>query len=229
MNRKLITVCAALAAFVALAVSATSAFGVELTEPTGTKLANGVKLLATNVNGNTIMTDLETHKLIECSTATMTGELVSNGSSVITGNITANTFSGTGTSGDCTSTVGSVKVTTSIAGGLPYCMKTIAEKDEVEIRGGNCSEASRSIKFTLDFTNPVGTCAYEVASLRGTFTTDTPAGSNQDAVVTLFEAGPFTRYEQSGLVSLACPEKSTLDMSFTLETDEATAKPIYIS
>ena len=229
MHRKLITVCAALAAFVALALSVTSAFAVELTEPTGTKLANGVKLLTTNVNGNMIMADLNGNPLVECSTAQMTGELVSNGSSVITGNITVSKFTGTGTSSDCTSSVGSVLVTTAIVGGLPYCLKTIEEKDEVELRGGKCSEASRAIKLTFDFTNPEGKCGYEVSSLRGTLTTDTPVGSTQDAVVHLDHAGPFHRFESTGFISLACPEQSTLDMSFTLETDEATAKPVYIS
>jgi hypothetical protein len=231
MKGKLIAACMALAAFVAFAVVPASASAVQIGETSGSPatfspLAVGTKILATSVNGNTIMTSEGGSKLIECTSASMTGELVTNGAATITGNITSASFSGTGTEGDCLSSTGaSIKVTTSIAGGLPYCMKTIAEKDEVEIRGGKCSEAARSIKYTLDATG-IGNCGYEANSLKGTFTTDV---SGQDAVVTLSKAGPFTRYESEGLVSFFCPEKGvTLDMSFTLETDQATAVPLYI-
>jgi hypothetical protein len=237
MKRKLFAALMALAAFVAFGVAATSASATKITHPTGTLMsvhASPTKtcveeptgcILATNI-GETVMTDLNTNKLIRCTAAEMTGYLVTNGPNTVTGNITANHFTGTGTAGDCTSSTGaSIKVTTSIAGGLPYCMKTVAEKDEVEIRGGLCSEGTRSIKFTLDATG-VGSCGYEIASLKGTFTTH----STGDAIVTLDHAGNFKRYESEGLVSLFCPAESTLDMVFTMETDTKVASdPIYIS
>jgi hypothetical protein len=229
MKGKLIAACMTLAACVAFGVAATSAMAVTAQAPTGTGLAVGSKIQATNLE-NTVMTSLTTEKLIECSNAKMTGELVTNGPSTITGNITSASFSGTATDLDCTSNTGTaIFVTTNIEGGLPYCLKTIAEKDEFEIRGARCAENARSIKYTLDATG-VGYCGYETSSLRGTFTTDV-TGTVTDAVMTLDHAGPFTRYESKGLVTFFCPEKGvTLDMKFTLETDptEGSASPIYI-
>jgi hypothetical protein len=229
MKSKLIAACMALAACVAFGVAASSAMAVTAQAPTGTALAVGSKIQATSLE-NTIMTSSSTGKLIECTKAKMTGELTTNGPTTITGDITSAEFSGTGTEGDCTSSTGaSIKVTTNIEGGLPYCLKTITEKDEFEVRGGKCTEGARSIKYTLDATG-IGYCGYEAASLKGTFTTDV-TGSTQDAILTLNEAGPFTRFESSGLVSFFCPENGvTLDMKFTLETDpiEGNASPIYI-
>jgi hypothetical protein len=230
MKGKLIAACMALAAFVAFTVVPASASAVQIGETSGSPatfspLAAGTKILATSAS-IALLTSENGSKLLECPSASITGELITNGPSTITGNITSASFSGTGTEGDCLSSTGaSIKVTTSIAGGLPYCLKTIAEKDELEVRGGKCSEAARSIKYTLDATG-VGTCGYEANSLKGTFTTDT---SGQDAVATLTKAGPFTRYESEGLISFFCPEKgTTLDVSFTLETDEGAAAPLYV-
>jgi hypothetical protein len=72
----------------------------------------------------------------------------------------------------------------------------------------------------------VGTCGYEASSLKGTFTTD---ASGQDIVATLSKAGPLTRFESEGSISFFCPEKgTTFDASFTLETDEVAAAPLYL-
>jgi hypothetical protein len=236
MKSKLIAACMALAACVAFGVAASSAMAVTAQAPTGTALALGSKIQATSLE-NTVMTSSTTEKLIECTSASMTGELVTNGPTTITGNITSASFSGTGTGGDCTSNSGAqILVTTNVEEekegkkiqvGLPYCLKTIAEKDEFEVRGAKCAETARPIKYTLDATG-VGTCGYEASSLKGTFTTDV---SGQDAVMTLDHAGPFKLYESSGLVTFICPKEGvTLDMKFTLETDptSGTASPIYV-
>ncbi|HWC47332.1 MAG TPA: hypothetical protein VG448_00425 [Solirubrobacterales bacterium] len=226
MKGKLIAACMALAAFVAFAVVPATASAIELQAPTGTKLAAGTLIKATNVGETLMKNDTGTETLIRCNKAEMTGELLTNGPATATGNITSNKFTGTAASEDCTSSTGAgIKVTTGITGGLPYCMKTIELKDEMEIRGGKCSETARSIKFTLDATG-IGNCGYETAKLIGSFVTDT-SGQDLTATITAGSNSTFNRFESEGLVSIFCPEHSTLEMTFTLEKDEATANPIY--
>lgn len=227
MKSKLIAACMALAAFAAFGVAATSASAATLTSsPGGPALATGTKLQATNL-GKTIMTNTAHETLIECETAKMTGTLETNSGGNVAGTISTSSFEGTGAGGDCTTSTGaSVKITTGITGGLPYCIKNTKE-DNFEVRGGSCPEAARSIKYTMDFTNG-GTCGFEKSNLTGTFTTE----STGDAIFTSNNQGNWKRFELSlGFESIFCPSEATLDMAFTLETDPASgsASPIYIS
>jgi hypothetical protein len=226
MSRKLAAICVTAVAVLSFALPPSAATATTLTQPTGTKVAAGSLFRGTAV-GQLLVTTVAGETLWACSAGETTGEVVTPGS--VTGiasfNITASSFNGTGTQGDCTSSTGtSFNYTTSINGGVPYCVKTISEKDEIETRGGKCSEAPRSTKFTLDFTGG-GSCGYEIASSRGTFRTDTVG----DALVTMAKAGPYKRYESEGVVSPFCPSEFTQDVSYALEKDETTVTPIYIS
>jgi hypothetical protein len=225
MKRKLLAALLALAAFVVSGVSATSASATILTFPTGTALATGSTLKGTNV-GPTYMTTTTTERLIECTKDVMTGTLNTNSGGSVAGTITSAMFEGTGISGDCTTSTGSsVKFTTAITGGLPYCLKNTKE-DNFEIRGGTCADAARSIKFTMDFTNG-GTCGYEKSNLTGTFTTH----ETGDAIFTSVEQGIWKRFEITvgSLESFLCPAEAWLDLTFTMERDTPTAEPVYLS
>src|SRR4051794_21243602 len=104
MHKKLITACLALFALAAFALPA-AAQAVNhplITHPTGTKLATGVKITATNV-GETLLVNTTTGaQELACTTASMTGELIKNETGNIQGNITAASFTGTGSGGACT-------------------------------------------------------------------------------------------------------------------------------
>jgi hypothetical protein len=111
-----------------------------------------------------------------------------------------------------------------VENGTPWCMKSVAEKDEFEVRGGTCKEAAREIRFILDSTT-AGACTYgRVAAIVGEITTDEP---EHDATVLLKPGASTEMTKKAG--GILCPASGNLEMEFTLETDEATAKPVYFS
>lgn len=213
MSKKLIAACMALAAFAALAiVPAAASASPTLTFPTGTKASTGLTLTGTNV-GETVMTGAFN---VRCTTSHMHGTVTENSGTSIKGNITAASFSGSGTGGDCTSAFGSTKVEVT---SLPWCLSS-GKEDKFEVRGGLCSEASRAIKFTLEITG-TGPCRYEKSSVAGTFKTHP-----EDAVLTISEQE--AKLYEGGFF---CPSSGKLDMTFTLETQTAGGSwdPLYIS
>ncbi len=229
MSKKLITTCLALFALAAFVLPAVASASPVVTHPTGTKLvpgANGVKIKATNI-GNTLLTSTSGTTLVECSTASMTGTLTVNSGTSIEGNIESTSFSGTEAGGKCTG-LGGIIVTTNVGNGVPWCLHSTGG-DEFQVRGGKCSEVPRSITFAMDSGLGV-TCHYERAnSIKGTFTTH----STGDAILTVTGAGETgvtdTLFTKEAGDSVLCPADGTLDMAFTLETDTATAEPLYIS
>jgi hypothetical protein len=227
MHKKLMTACMALVAFAALAVMpavASATNDPDVTYPTGTLLAAGSTLKATNV-GETLMTDTSGNVLTRCTAATMTGTLTKNNGTEVEGNVSSATFSGTGSEGRCTATFGNSTVDPKPAtNGLPWCLRSTPAMatDEMQLRGNECSKAARPIRFLLN--TSVGECAYERASaVVGTYTTDL---SGQDATVTvtkqLFSA-------VAGTNGFFCPAEGLLDMTFTLERDTETAEPLFVS
>ena len=193
-----------------------------ITHPTGTAIAPGALMKATNVNELKFTTSSLN---VNCPSVTTTGAVKRNNTTEgFEGEAQSITISGIGVSGDCTATgtffSGSAKPTPEITGGLPWCFKNGASGDNLEIRGGKCSEASRSIKFALDLTGLV-TCTYEKASLTGTFVTD---ATGQDAIGKITEGQAWTLVSGFG-----CPSGPTLDVEFTEETDATPASPVYIS
>ena len=243
MNKKPFAICTILAAIAASAVMASPAAAVQLTHPTGTKLATGGKILFTNVG--TMFFQGPTGERQECTKSTMTGTLPHNGPEDITTEVTSWSMVGTGRDEMCTmpplTNAIYMKVTMDyeVSGkkvGLPYCLTTTAGTDNWVMRGASCSSAQRPIKFKLDLYNEdekgnlifVGTCAYERASIGGTFTTH---AAGQDAMLTFNTGEPFKRIELSTIVlAPACPETKELLTTFTMETDTtSSADPLYIS
>jgi hypothetical protein len=225
MGKRLIAACMVIAAF-AVVPSLASAKPV-ITHPTGTVLATGTKIKATNV-GSTIMTTPIGN--ITCSTAILTGELTQNiTTNGFKGTITSAEFGGTGSTitGDnepeCTGSgfVGNTGITAT----PPYCVEGIEANDKLKVRGGACNKAAENIVFKMTVTGPFGIkvgCTYSKASMTGNFQTDTEAGKDATATVSEEE---FKKTEGGG----ECPESGKLDMTFTMETDVETATPIYVS
>jgi hypothetical protein len=222
MSKKLMTGLLALVALAAMALPAVASASPELGETTAggvwDKLAVGSKIQGTSLETSK-MTSPSGTTLTECSTAIMTGELYENSGTSIKGNITSAAFHNAG-GADCTALFGgTAKVTTTVGNGTPWCIQTTKTADQVEIRGGLCSAAARSITFVLD-TSSFGECSYNSTVFpTGTFTTH----STGDAIVTLANAGTWVR--EAG--SVFCPSEAKLDMKFTLETD-GTNTPLYI-
>ena len=205
-----------------LAVIPSAAFASpQLTYPTGTRLATGSTLKATNVGVITV-TRTDGTSGGNCSAASLTGSLVKNNGTEVEANIEAASFTGTGTEGRCTIEsmwTGNWKFTFGIEKGLPWCLvaNSLMKEDEFQIRGGKCSETSRPIYLALDASG--GECKYEAGSFRGTFTTEP-----SDTVLTVSTPEyPLV----SG--SFLCPALWRLDFSLTLERDEAGTHPVYIS
>jgi hypothetical protein len=226
MHKKLITACMALVAFAALAIGPASASATNtplLTAPAGTTAAVGSSIVGTA--GNTFLLDTSGNQVLSCEIATMTGEITKNTGGNVEGNINSAKFVGSqpaiGTEPDkaCTAWFNmSYTVTT------PWCLRstTTMVTDEFQIRGGKCSEASKSIVFHQ--VTEVGTCTYERSAatgpIKGTFTTGSSPAS---LTVTATAAG-------SGFAKTAgpfvCPSSAVLNMTFTLENGSGQAAVI---
>jgi hypothetical protein len=205
MHKKILAICAALVAFAALPAMASAS---PVLQNSGTTVATGSGIKATNV-GNTVMTT--SLGSVECSTSTMAGTLVTNSGTLIEGNIESAAFSGTGENGKCTGPFGDVTVTVP---SLPWCIKTTKTMHQIEIRGGKCSEAPRAVTFILH--SSFGECKYTRASVLGTLTTGgTQAHLTASGVEFAGETNPF-----------GCPSSGKLDMTYKLETTGGTALQI---
>jgi hypothetical protein len=215
MAKKLFAALMALAAIGAFAAASASANPV-LTHPTGTVLKTETLIKATNVGNTTMVTGLGT---VTCTAAQMTGKIKTNSTaSGSEGEVTSASFS------NCTSWAGAVTVTPGTltsTNGLPWCLEATTASDEGKLRGGACASAVRPIRFTLDFS--FGECVYQRSTAaNGTLRTDVAAG--EDATVNLKEQ-EWTLFSGGGL----CASSGKLNMTFTLETDTATAEPLYFS
>ena len=223
MYKKLMTGLLALVAFAALALPAAASASPEIGETNAgvwSKLAVGTGITGTLVNGASKMTSPGGATLTECAVAHQGGTLFENSGTSIKGEITTASFTNAGGAECSTFFGGTTKVTTNVGNGTPWCIQTTKTADQVEIRGGKCSEAPRSITFVLD-TSTGGVCKYNSTTFpTGNFTTDV---SGQDAVVTLTKAGLW-KLEEGGFL---CPSEANLDMSFTLEKANSNT-PLYI-
>ncbi|HET9677611.1 MAG TPA: hypothetical protein VFP21_08925 [Solirubrobacterales bacterium] len=207
MHKKIMLACMAIAAFAALVV-VPAASAATLTDG-GSALATGTSITGKNI-GNTLFTAGEL--TVTCSSADIPGTLTTNSGGAVAGEIAAGapSFTGTGTSSDCTSPLGSVKPTVN----SKLCLSVAKGTDAGTVDGcKNASGVVQPITFTLNVTNIVS-CKYETTGtppqIAGTITT-TPA----DAAVTLVEQ-PATR--EAGQNTLFCPESGALDMEFELTT-----------
>jgi hypothetical protein len=158
--------------------------------------------------------------------ARFAGTLRGNTGTEIGWEISTIEFGGTGAGGDCTSGIGAGKfIPNTGTNRPPWCFKAtnLMNEDTFRINGGPCGVA-RPIRFAFEMTSQGVTCTYEReagVAVTGTFTTHP-----NDAVATVGNNIGFSRVAGPAMV---CPLQFTLDMSFTIEKDAATAEPVYIS
>jgi hypothetical protein len=225
MSKKFITACMGLIVLAAFAMPAVASASPELTHPTGTRLATGVKFTATNIGEFKFRDTTNSNTLLSCTTASMTGTLLENSGTSIKANITSVSLSGTGSEGRCTDSFGAGSFYDfNIGNGTPWCLASGAS-DTFAIRGNECSKESRSITFVLT-DSVVGTCKYNRTSVvNGTFTTH----STGDAILTVVPSTTGSAFaKEEG--SVLCPSSYLLEAKFTLETDTTIANdPLYIS
>jgi hypothetical protein len=248
MHKKLITASLALVALAAFALpaAAQAATNATLTHPTGTAFSltgktcttiTGACVKATNV-GNTLMTNTTGGIEFTCTGATMTGILKNNTTGNVQGDIHLAEFSGTGSGGACTGFFGLDfpvdPLNMGTGAGQGWCVKATSAMgtDEFQVFGGHCSEPAKKIEFRRTLGS--GQCTY-----RSTFTTafrgEYRTHSTGDAILTTPRAGSSATAD-AGFEKISdttfgnvCISSTGLDMSFTLETDTATAEPFYIS
>lgn len=219
MNRKLITVCFAVAALAvsALPATASAANDPQLTEA-GVLVAAGASIVGTTSNPS--LTSTSGASLLTCSTAKATGKVLKNSGGTVEGEITTATYAGTGpVSADnnlpeCTGSFGNVYITVT---NTPLCIKstpTMAE-DEGQVGGGGCGTFG-PVKFTIGSTT-AGECKYETTStLKGDFTT---GGTETRLTIRNTQAGSGVKLVSGGFL---CPTSGMLAGSATLETESGT-------
>lgn len=228
MSKKIIMACMAVAALAAFAMPS-SAIGQEITvtHPTNTVAATPLKIIGTNTDIVSKLTDSSGNSLAECTFVKMTGTLEKNTHPEVSGTITTAEFKGTPGvtphTAHCSSSFGTITVTTNPAtNGLPWCLRSASTMaaDEVQIRGNKCSEAARPIRFILH-SSVAGECTYErTTAVVGKFTTHPTATS---ITVTAQE---FPRVAGG----IFCPTKGFLDLTMSLyaETEGENETPLWI-
>lgn len=221
MSKKQITPwVAALMTCAALAVpSLASATNTPLVVENGTALATGTSVEAVNVGVTKMTTSLGT---VECTTTKWTAfQLVKNNTGDWEFVLFAVKHGGTGPTAPgaeepaCTTKAflgGETTVTPSTAtNGLPWCVRSNSAMatDEFQIRGNECSKASRPIRYALDVEG-IGTCVYERSTaVVGSFTTSTTSSTLSVAgqAFSAVAGNPF-----------GCPGSFSLDMTLQLRT-----------
>jgi hypothetical protein len=231
----------------------------ELTHPTGTAATVGTKISATNIGSAVLKTDpsgtTAPSALVECATARLAGELTENGGAKVEGTIATATFSGSGSPitvggmNECTGAsgiLGNLTPTTngggtdgeSVTNGTPWCLKATGSTNTFTLSGGACGSAATQIRFILDTTKlfePTKSieCKYSRPAstpVEGTFTTDTTGDAILSVAPGTSEAEKAkTTFKGETGNNIECPTTATLEMTFTLEIDQATATPVYIS
>jgi hypothetical protein len=239
MGKNLAMSCIALAAAVSAALPATASASPVLTEAQGgPAVAVGTKITATNV-GNFIFREDGNFNLSigECSAFRLTGEVTRNNGTELEVTITTatawgvlETFHGMPEcfvfGREVMTTNGGGVDGESISNGTPWCLtaKSSYAAEEFRIRGGGCNEAARKIAYVFDSTS-LGVCGYEretaVLPMKGTYVTQ----SSGDAVLSL-SPGANTTFKAEN--PLSCLPSTNLQLSMTLEKDQATASPLYI-
>lgn len=206
MRRNILTILATLGL---LAVAPSAASASPVLQESGSTLAGGSTVGATN-NGNFTFTTSAGN--IECTLASLTGTLVANTGSLIEINIGTTEFKGTESEGRCSGPLGATAFTFP---SLPWCIKTTKTSDQFEWRGGKCTEASRAVTSTLD-TTLAGACSYSRSNVLGTVTT---GGAQAQLTVSAVE---FTKTGGG----FGCPSSTKVDATLQLETLNGTALQI---
>ena len=232
MTKKLMMACMAVAAFAAFALPTAASASPVLTE-TGVKVEPPQLIVGTQV-GNSFLTSTDgTRKQLTCSTGTMTGTLKENTGTHISGEITSATFGGTGAQAagepkpECTgeSSFGNASVTALASTKSPWCLTSLSA-DKFTVSGGTCPKGGGTIKFIM-VTTIAGSCEYESTShIVGTYTT-----GGTSAILHVTNVAHSSGATENGFILVAggflCPTSGSLDMSFTLETENG--HPLVIS
>lgn len=217
---------AALVALVALPAAASAVNDPQLTNNKAELVAVGTTDLKATQVGTTGILATDGTKLFECTTGTGTGTVVKNSGGTVEGELSSVVIGGTGAkaatepANECTSSVlGNISVTPV----LPVCLRSTPtmNNDEMQMRGGKCSEAAKNVEFIIVSTT-IGECKFSRATpMKADFTT-TP----EDARATI-RATP----EGSGLSKTSggflCPSSVMVEGTRTLE-DEA-GNPLFVS
>jgi hypothetical protein len=211
MGKWIFCLCVAMAAMAASPAGAMATNSPELVE-NGTRVEPGNLINGTKVT-NALFTDSSGNILLSCEVATLTGQVTKNDGSNVEVTISSAIFTNAG-GANCSGSLGSTKVTMNpTTNGLPWCLRstTTMATDEFQIRGNSCAGASRSMRYVLDL--PFGVeCTYQRSAARiGSFTT----GIGKTILSSTTAESPL----QEG--SFGCPSALFLDLSFTLETDDA--------
>ena len=194
MHKQLIAI--AIAAFGAVVAAPAASASPVLTD-NGVPVAVGASIEGRNT-GNIRFTGSSN---IDCSNAVLTGTLTKNSGTKIEATIPvgAVTIAGTGTGGDCTSPLGSMKERFD----SELCLAT-GTIDNFVLTG--CGAAA--VLFTMEITG-TGPCKYSASAINGVFITNAaPATINvSEQEVKKVEGGFF------------CPSSGKLDMEFDLYTN----------
>jgi hypothetical protein len=218
MRKKLMAAATAMVVFAVLALVPSNAVAKNdpvLTYPTGTNLATESKIRAVNVGDLKLTGSSGT---TTCTAASLQGTLKTNSGSAIEADINSSSITGAGGDGRCTGpTEGWVSLSN-----LSWCFRSTPElaTDEFQIRGGACNKEITSTKISFGVPTAAFQCVYERSpAIAGTFSTHP-----EDSVLTTNKV-EFKKI--SG--GITCPTSWYLDGSFTLEKDEESANPFYIS
>jgi hypothetical protein len=206
MHKKILVICAALIAFAAMAaVPALASINLTL-QKNGSTVLTGTLIQATN-EGN-ILFDTSIGSL-SCTGSTLTEKVTANSGSELIGIIESASFTGAGSENRCTTSfIGDVKYDSD---NLPWCIKAGGKlaTDTFEMRGGGCSESSKSLQLTLTGS---ATCIYTRPNVTGSYTTN-----GTQAILTIGASQIFNAAAGSGFI---CPSAFTLTGKYKLESHE---------
>ena len=229
MRRKMIATCMSLVALAAFAVipAAASASKNIVVKENNELVKVGEKLTATTPT-LTMRGEAPSTALFHCKgemTATLHKNDTVNGSQAIIS--TANFFNTTGSTGShCASNTfgATIGVTTE---GLPWCLTSVTNQDQVKLEGGGCTGAAGNLKFTVHLTvfgAAAGTCTYSAASALGNVTVGTGKITAVPASSTFAKEGKCTtETAESNL-----PPSANMEGEFTISTDNAAETPVVL-
>ena len=199
MHKKLMLACMAVAAVSAFVI-APAAFAKEPTLTSEGKIVPvGTSITAKNT-GNTVFTGAFS---LMCDHVHLTWTVTKNSTpGGFAGSIPVGwaQFNGTGASTDCTSAIGTSKVTVN----SKLCLESVGETDTVRITG-----CGANITFTVEITGN-GPCRYSTASVSGVSTTN-----NTPPTVNAIEEPASGAGEGNGFF---CPASGKLDMDVDFYT-----------
>jgi hypothetical protein len=211
MYKKFVTACMVIVASAAFVIVPPASASPVLTE-NGIPVVSGSTIIATSTEAPTFTGAFN----LTCSKATLTATVTKNSGTKIEATVATGgaTYTGTGTSGDCTSALGSVKWT--VNGEL--CLAS-GVSDTLTFTGCEVGGVVQPVAFTLEVTG-TGPCKYKTAVVNGTFATNvTPATMKMtEQEAKKVEGGFF------------CPSSGKFDHDFDLYKDNLpTETPLTIS